>query len=83
MTGGKLMKNTLKILVVSAIFGAILTGCGTSAEGNNDAANAAAPATSMEKKSMGKADDATVSNYFFSIIPKSSPNWETILFVFR
>jgi hypothetical protein len=61
MTGGKLMKNTLKILVVSAIFGAILTGCGTSAEGNNDAANAAAPATSMEKKSMGKADDATAA----------------------
>ena len=33
------MKNTLKILVVSATFGAILAGCGSSTEGNNDAAN--------------------------------------------
>jgi hypothetical protein len=42
------MKKYLVILIVSAIAGAILTGCGSAAEGNNEPAAPATNGTSPE-----------------------------------
>jgi hypothetical protein len=39
------MKNTLMILVVGALLGTMLVGCGTSPEGNGNAADGTVPST--------------------------------------
>jgi len=54
------MKNTLKILVIGAIFGAALVGCGAPAEGNVPTNDAAGKSTSDAMNT--PATDGTTAN---------------------